>query len=602
MRLLWLFLTLLIHFKGWNQNGPYPPLALPDTPVWEALDSLKALQQIPAATLWQSDRIDGHQGIILSSKGLALLPSGALDSNLLRAGTWLESNAQMIGFSKHNRFATISKIEDISQLVLSGIPDSISPAARSIKIANRLLENDLTPAYLKQSRVSSFYGGNRYFHWYWQYFQAELLGQIETPQGHSFVLVKLLPEISQEKAFPHLSLPSGESPNDSLLFVFGKQKAPSHYLSPGTLENYYTHLSPLIREVNLAMQNEWEKESLLPEWLQRMEAAAELKAPLHPFAEVGTSIQESRQRDKALLDTLRSNTTEWQRYYRLQEAIQEAEVKYFPYLEAKLLAEELIPSNLQLFRLVRFLAQFEKQIAQNPSMLEKRKQSILVFLNYFYDQFDPEIDQAAAASLFAFYFDRLKVDLLSPYAVDQYLFANKDYTNLATIVYQKSKLIHPKKQLELAEKDLGAFLENLQKDYAFQFFKHWSEETQSLIVSPLKQQERKLQELYRRWTAGMLYYLPEAQPIEAGFFSYTHLPIPAGSSMEKTSAHYLGNYPAMSPVINAQGHLKGFTIYEGDNKLLEDQVSNQVLSIDFLWQLKEQYPGHPVVLELFGEE
>lgn len=601
MKWLIIFSILLTGAALRGQHGPYSIFELPESEAWSSFAGPQTLRQILPTFVWQPDSPTPLQGIILSPEGLALLPSTALGSMPAGQSAWLsdQPNGEELKLPGAGRLAILTGIEDVSEQVLQGISDTLSPAARAVKVANRLLLlRQKSTRHSEGSDIRPFYLGNRYHRYKWQYVEARLLGRVCGPDGFPFALVRLSPPAGS-KDFTFSKLPRSDRQEQDLAprFLCGLQIYPAEVLPSAGLRLYYTQLLPLLQEVQLILAANWEGRVNRPDWLDQLENATEAEMPLQPFADPALSASSCQQQTDSLLHALQPDREEWWKYQQIQQRLETGYEDIAPYLIARELALEIIPSRLQLFRLTRLLRQWEKTMDATPAMPPRLAASLDRFLDHFYAQFDAAADQQVAQQLFALYLDRTRHDLQSPFAIDQWAQAEKDPAVMAAALYLKSELTDAEEVRKALREDPAAFFQELKNDYAYRFVENWEQEHGERISKPLAKREATLREEQRRMIAGRLRHVPQQTSVEKGGLSFIQLP---PVTLSEVSPHFLGNYAEGSAVLSARGQLLGITYVEGGQTLSHGRPGNRVMNIDFLNILKTEFPQHAITKEIFG--
>lgn len=597
MQWLIVFSILLLGPALWSQNGPYSVFEIPQKEPWISFTPPREIRNVPAAFVWQPDSPTPLQGIILSTQGLAILPSTVLDSSLAKQSTWLndDPDGERLSLSGTNRLAVLTNVEDVSEQVLQGISDTLSPAVRSIKVANRLLAmRQRSPG----SAIRPFYLGNRYHRYEWRYVEARLLGQVFGPDGYAFALVRLTPPAgSNGFTFSNLPIFNPSEQSRAPRFLGGLQIYPAEVLPPAGLNFYYTQLLPLLQEVQLILTSTWEERATRPDWLDQLEQATESEMPLQPFADPALSASSIRHQTDSLLHAIQEDREEWWTYQQIQQRLETGYEEIAPYRIAQELALDIIPTRLQLFRLTRLLMQWEKTMVDSPVMPQRLAGNLERFLDHFYNHFDAAADRQVAQQLFELYLSRTRHDLQSPFVIDQWAQAEKDTRILAAALYQKSRLTDAENVRKALRDDPVAFFQDLKNDYAYWFIEKWEQEHRARISKPLAQREAILREEQRKMMAGLLQHVPQQAGVEKGGLSFIQLPV---VTLPEVSAHFLGNYAEGSAVLSADGQLQGITYAEEDESLSHGRPSNRVMDIDFLEVLKVKFPQHTVTKEIFG--
>lgn len=604
MKWLIIFSILLLGPALWSQNGPYSIFEIPQKEPWISFANPQAIRNIPSAFVWQPDSPAPLQGIILSIQGLALLPSTVLDSSLARQGAWLndDPNGEQLSLSGTSRLAVLTAVEDVSGQVLGGISDTLSPAVRSVQVANRLLGMPRkSTGEAEGSNIRPFYLGNRYHRYEWRYVEARLLGQVFGPDGYAFALVRLAPPAGATGfSFSSLPIHRSSEEDETPAFLCGLQIYPTETLPPAALNFYYAELWPLLQEVQLILTSNWENRGNQPEWMDQLEKATGSEMPLQPFADPGLAVSAARRQTVRLLDTLREDRAEWWKYQQIQQRLETGYEEIAPYLLARELTLEMIPTRLQIFRILRLLMQWEKTMAGSPDLLRRRAGNLDRFLDHFYKQFDAAVDQQIAQEFLELYLKRTRHDLQSPFVIEQWAQAEKDPMVMAAAIYQKSRLTDESEMRKALRDDPVSFFQDLKNDYAYLFVEKWEQEHRELISKPLAQREALLREEQRKMMSGLLRYVPQQASVEKGGLSLLQLPAAEDEALKPVSPHFLGNYAEGSAVLSTDGQLLGITYAGGNESLSYGRPGNRVMGIDFLEVLKTQFPKHAVTKEIFG--
>lgn len=142
--------------------------------------------------------------------------------------------------------------------------------------------------------------------------------------------------------------------------------------------------------------------------------------------------------------------------------------KLEPYAKARDLMNEIAGRNIELFQLVNRMVRYERQYDNNGiAFLEKRKESMVAGLENFYKNYQPKIDQQVLGAQLETYFNQLDQAFLSDYAIEQIKSTNKDYDQLAALIFQKSMLPYEDKVMQAVEDDLEGFIKSIKTDYAY---------------------------------------------------------------------------------------------------------------------------------------
>jgi hypothetical protein len=224
---------------------------------------------------------------------------------------------------------------------------------------------------------------------------------------------------------------------------------------------------------------------------------------------------------------------------------------------------------------------------------------------YFPDIFTrvpPTENELLLPDLFRLYFEQLPAEHLSPYAVRQAVYANKNYANLSETLLLKSKFSQPETISRLLQEDFLHHIDLIASDPAVQWVDSLLSFYAEKVVPRLektRQQAFQQAEALRKAYAEVLDNYPAYSDADHSLrLSYgTQLRAVEGNTAYWRSNAHLFDDSLGSPVLNASGQMIGMV------KDLEPASSNNAAYIydsekspAFIWRLdaiRQRIANHP---------
>ncbi|MCB0639261.1 MAG: S46 family peptidase, partial [Lewinella sp.] len=171
---------------------------------------------------------------------------------------------------------------------------------------------------------------------------------------------------------------------------------------------------------------------------------------------------------------------------------------------------EITYRNIELFQLINRLYSYY-QIYENNGLeaVKQRIDRLTAMLESFYKDYRPEIDQEVAAALLATYFQQVADGHQSPYAVDQAVYAGKNYAALAQLIYEKSFLTKSEVALNLLAQNPEGFFRQLAGDYAFEFVRNVITYNEEKVLVRYNEIQDRIDLLQRRYMEALLTVFPD---------------------------------------------------------------------------------------------
>ncbi len=495
-------------------------------------------------------------GEIISNQGLLLTNHhcgasriqrhSTLERNLLEDGFWAASQADEL--PNPGLYATfIIRIEDVSEQVLAGIDEDTPDKQRQALVTRNLqLVKELAVIEDYQDvAIRPFFHGNQYFLFVTEtYRDVRLVGAPSSSIGSfgrdtdnwefpryagDFSLFRIYAGPDNKPATyspdnvpyePRHSLPislDGVEEEDFTL-VFGFPGRTEQYLPAVGLDQRVNVINPIrigIRDKSLGILDE----AMRNDPLTRIQYASKQsrianswkrwRGETQGIAEVGGIVRKKAYETQFTVAL--TENEEWEdRYGDILPSFERLYQQLEPYAQTRAYVREITNVNVELFRLTNYLQRYLKIYESSgwPGM-EGRIEQLTTYLEDFYRDYQPALDQQVAATLLGVYYNEMNGAHLSPYAIDQATYAGKDYAELANALYHKSFLTKSDVALAIIRDNPEGFFQQLQGDYVLQFLRGIQDHMEREILSEYNRISQQIDVLQRRYTAALLTVFPD---------------------------------------------------------------------------------------------
>lgn len=488
---------------------------------------------------------------VISSEGLLLTnfhcgkgriqSHSSLESNYLEKGFWAKDRSEEL--PNPGLFARfIVRIEDVSKAALYGVTEEMSSTERQSTIDKNLAgvrANAKIEDY-QDIMIRPFFEGNQYFlfvtetytdvrlvgappaaigeygkdtdNWIWPRHTGDFslfriyAGPDNLPADYSPDNVPLKP-----KHFLPISL-DGISEDDFTL-VFGFPGRTDEYLPAIAMQMRVDVLNPVkigVRDealeiIDEAMRNDPEvriqyaskQASIANSWKRWKGESLGI--------EVTNGIEKKEKYEAEFTKRVNANPKWKKAYGSILEDFDALYTHQKPYAISRDYVGEIAGRNVELFRLVNYLNRYRRLYENNGIDAVKARAGQLVgYLEGFYKDYRPEIDEKVFAALMEIYFTEVDPLHQSRYARDQYDFAGENTGALAKAVYEKSMLTKGDLVLKNVQNNLEEFLKALEGDYAFELARAIVETNDEKVMGPYNQIQEKIDELQRKYMKAQM--------------------------------------------------------------------------------------------------
>lgn len=260
------------------------------------------------------------------------------------------------------------------------------------------------------------------------------------------------------------------------------------------------------------------------------------------------------------------------RYNGLLDSCHQAFATLMSYAPAQVYTKGIVYSPCSFFEAVRLFTMWRGKIGSPTHRLPTPEEA-----QYFPEVFErlpPTENELLLPELLQRYFTQLPADQLSPYAIRQAIYANKDYAQLSETLLIKSKFSQPEEVSALLKADFLQNIDLLATDPAVHLVDSMLQFYAEKVVPRMEKARTKAFKLANELSAAMSTVLPNFQAYPDADHS---LRISFGNSLKSndalpdyllSNAHVLEDHQG-SPVVNEQGQLLGLV-----NCLTNDAIGN----------------------------
>lgn len=494
-------------------------------------------------------------GEVISSQGLVLTNHhcgygqiqyhSSLEKNYLRDGFWAPNQAGEL--PNPGLFVTfIVRMEDVTKNVLAEVTDEMNEKERQAAIDRALtrVKDEARREDYQDVLIRPFYHGNQFFLFVTEtYRDIRLVGAPPSSIGKfgadtdnwvwprhtgDFSLFRIYagpdnkpadysPDNQPYQPRHHLPISLDGVEVDDFTLVFGFPGRTDQYLPAVAMQQRVDVLNPIrigIRDQSLAIldkamradpavriqyaskqsriANSWKK------WLgesQGIDAYGGIARKLAIEAEFTERINENPEWRDAYGDILPS-------FAGLYQEIE-------PYAITRDYVSEITFRNIELFQLANRLYSYLRIYESNgPEAFGQRLESLKNYLESFYKDYRPEIDQEITAALLTTYFREVKAPHQAPYAVQHAEYVSGDFEALADLLFQKSFLAKPEVAQRLLEQNPEGFFQQLKGDFAYEFVRAMITHNEEVVLKPYEAVNDRIDLLQRRYMAALMEVFP----------------------------------------------------------------------------------------------
>ncbi len=495
-------------------------------------------------------------GEIISSQGLILTNHhcgfgqiqrhSTLEDNYLEKGFWAMNSKEEL--ANPGLFATfIVRIEDITSEILQGVTDDLSESDRQSVIDRNI--NSLKGSTLREDyqdvMIRPFFKGNQYFLFVTEtYNDIRLVGAPPSSIGKfgadtdnwvwprhtgDFSLFRIYANKDNKPAeyaednvpyMPKHYLPvslDGVTADDFTL-VFGFPGRTDEYIPASAMDLRVNTLNPIrisIRDKSLdiigeamrsrpeariqyaskqaGIANSWKK------WIgesQGVKSTGGLEKKHALEKEFTSRVNKKKDWKKAYGDLLPQMNTLY------------AEIK--PYAISQDYIDEIAYRNIELLRIAGILDRYVTILDNNgEDFLKERLPRLIDYLEGFYKDYIPDVDQKIFASLMEVYLEEVPQEHQADYAAEVYAKADKDYDKMAATLYDNSVLTKGNEVLLQLKEAPVDFFKNLADDPVYAMNKKINEKKVEMVEKPYQKIDDQLQLLQRQYMKALMEVFPE---------------------------------------------------------------------------------------------
>ncbi len=494
-----------------------------------------------------TSQIISEQGLLLTNHhcGYSQIQShSSIDNNLLRKGFWARTMDEEL--PNPGLFARlIDRIEDVTEAALTGVQDNMTDTDRQAVIDRNLetIKKSIRKERYQEVMIRPFYHGNQYFAFVTTtYNDVRLVGTPPESIGKfgadtdnwvwprhtgDFALFRIyagpdnLPANYSEDNVPFRpkhALPvsvKGVKEGDFTM-VFGFPGRTQEYLPAVAVEQVINTLNPAriaIREAALNIIDKYMRE----DEIIRIKYASKFARVANYWKKwIGESLglkktgalEKKRQLEEAFVlkqkpkSPTRNILNEFKSLY--------AEIE--PYAFTRDYYSEVAGRNIELMRIVsvaRRLADAYK--ANGLEGYNGYKSRIYPFLQNFYKDYQPDIDQEVFAALTRMYATNVDKAYVPEELSREYQFMRnlKDFTHYADYVYSNTALTSMDKITAIIEKPAELAVMELEKDEAYKLGASWKSLYDEKVAAPYNVLRSQIDSLQRVYMKALMSTFPD---------------------------------------------------------------------------------------------
>ncbi|WP_020537730.1 S46 family peptidase [Lewinella cohaerens] len=495
-------------------------------------------------------------GEVISSQGLLLTnhhcgfgqiqSHSSLENNYLEDGFWAMTKEQEL--PNPGLYVTfIVRIEDVTERVNSVLKPEMAPKERQ-SATDKILEDiksSLTKEEYQDVSIRPFFNGNQYFAFITEtYNDVRLVGTPPSSIGKfgadtdnwewprhtgDFSMFRIYAgpdgkpaEYSEDNVpmKPRHYLPvsmDGVEEGDFTL-IFGFPGRTNEYLPAVAMDQMVNKLSPVrirLRDRSLAILDQAMRDN--PE--ARIQYAAKQASIANGWKkwkgerlgiEATDAIEKRLQMEQDFIAAIKADEDLHEAHKNLLPEFDYLYNKIEPLAISRDYVIEIVYRNVELFRLTTTLKRYLNIYKNNGiDALEERLPGLQSYLEEFYKNYNPKIDQKIGKVMMEVYHKSVVPIHQAPYAKDQLEFASGDVELLMNKIFGNSFLTKGDFMLEILSEYPAKFFEQLEGDYAYQYINELLSFSEETIFNPYNEVNEQIQDAQRRYMAALMEVFPD---------------------------------------------------------------------------------------------
>lgn len=472
----------------------------------------------------------------------AIQDHSTLEHNYLEDGFWARSRDEEL-MNPGLKATLIVRIEDVTDKVLRGVTDDLSPEARQSLIDQNMayVRAHIQKEEWQDVTVKPFFHGNQYFAFVTvTYRDVRLVGAPPSSIGKfgadtdNWVWPRHTGDFSLFRIYAGPdNLPADPSPDNvpyrpkhflpisldgveegDFTLVFGFPGRTNEYLPAVAVDNIAHGIDPArieIRDLTLeiwdeamrtdpqvkiqyaskfaSLANGWKKWQGEVLGLEKTDAIGKKRRYEEQFAELVASRPEWQERYGHILPT-------FEQLYAQAGPLEVAQTRYY----------ETVTRNIEALRVASYLRRLVNTWKNNgPDAYANYRDRLVRFLEGFYKDYRPELDQRVFARQMALYFEK-GGDMLIDEAIRSHLTAaGNDFDAWAASLYARSLLPKGEQLLALLQEGEGEkVVATIEADPGYTLFLDLEQRYQESVGKPLEPLQKQIDELMRLYMRAQM--------------------------------------------------------------------------------------------------
>ena len=493
--------------------------------------------------------IISNEGLLLTNHhcGYGEIQShSSLENNYIEDGFWAATQADEL--PNPGLFVTfIVKIEDVTKKCLKGVNDEMSEKERQSQIDKNIeaIKKGYTLKAFEKVMIKPFYKGNQFFLFLTETFNdIRLVGAPPSSIGKfgadtdnwvwprhtgDFSMFRIYAnkdnqpaEYSpdnipyQPKHFLPVSLDGVEE--DDFTLVFGFPGRTNEYLPAVAIDLQANQINPIrirIRDQSLDVLDK----AMRSNPTARIQYASKQARIANGWKKwkgetLGIqkthAIQERRKMEQEFQSRVQKKK-KWRRQYSpLLMDFEKTYEEVRPYATSREYIFEITRRNNELLNLASIFRSYRAMYQSGGlDAIKDRLPRLINYLEGYYKDFSPEVDQKIFARLVKIYDQALPANHQSTFVKSEIAFAKKDFNSLAQKVYAQSIISKGDAVLKLLKNDPEKFFKSIDGDYGFQFLNSIMEVAEQEVFAPYNKLQEKLNRLQRIYMKALMEVFPK---------------------------------------------------------------------------------------------